>query len=423
MSRIAIVNVGMHGHVNPTLGFTEELIRRGHEVIYFTDAEFAPQVERTGAQLIDYGSSVGKQSAARGLAVLAGKNPWTVGGSFVEQRFKELEATLPSLLEHLGRTRPDVIVYSFISQAARLAAQRLGIPGVMFYTTYASNDHFDLISQMFSKHLQISAEETADLQARLDELTARHGVARLAAASLSNPPAAVNLVFMPRSFQPQGDTFDDRFHFVGPCLRATEPRLPAGLVPPGAAPLVLVSLGTVFNAWPSFYKDCLTAFGHKPYRVVMALGPAVDPATLGELPPNVSVRPHLPQLALLQQADLFVSHGGMNSTMEALYHGVPLVVIPQMEEQELTARRIDELSLGRFLHRDHVTAESLATAVSELLDSSKVRQTMDATQAEVRQSGGTSRAADLIERTAAGASDRVAGASTDTARSRNETKP
>ena len=69
------------------------------------------------------------------------------------------------------------------------------------------------------------------------------------------------------------------------------------------------------------------------------------------MPDHFIIRQHVPQLDVLEKAKLFVSHGGMNSTMEAMNAGVPLVVVPQMHEQEVTAKRVDELGLGVHLPR------------------------------------------------------------------------
>jgi len=76
----------------------------------------------------------------------------------------------------------------------------------------------------------------------------------------------------------------------------------------------------------------------------------------------------VPQLDILQRATAFVSHGGMNSTMESLYYSVPMVVIPQMPEQAMTARRVDELGLGLMLDKNTLTFESLLLSVKRIMD-------------------------------------------------------
>jgi len=66
---------------------------------------------------------------------------------------------------------------------------------------------------------------------------------------------------------------------------------------------------------------------------------------------------------VLQQTSVFVTQGGMNSVMESLYFGVPMVVIPQMREQEMTAQRCAEFGLGIALDQSNLTAEKLRAAM------------------------------------------------------------
>lgn len=82
---------------------------------------------------------------------------------------------------------------------------------------------------------------------------------------------------------------------------------------------------------------------------MLALGERVDPARLGPIPANFEVRPYFPQPAVLRHAAVFLSHTGMNSTMEALLCEVPLVSYPQTPEQTVNGRRVEELGLGRVL--------------------------------------------------------------------------
>jgi MGT family glycosyltransferase len=104
----------------------------------------------------------------------------------------------------------------------------------------------------------------------------------------------------------------------------------------------------------------------------------------------------VPQLEILSRADLFISHGGMNSTMESLRFGVPLVVVPQMWEQEMNGRRAQELGLGRVLDRDAITVESLRAAVEQVAQDSEIRIRLQAMQNEIIQARGCQRAADVI---------------------------
>src|SRR5699024_5084624 len=137
---------------------------------------------------------------------------------------------------------------------------------------------------------------------------------------------------VPEWMQPADRRRDPSCHYVGPAAdlesRAEEadPELEAFLDTEEA--VVLLSLGTLHAVGESFLRSCLEAFGRFPARVLISGGPGADPAALGPLPSHILVRRHVPQLAVLRRADVFVTHGGMNSVLESLHFGVPMVVLP-----------------------------------------------------------------------------------------------
>lgn len=104
-----------------------------------------------------------------------------------------------------------------------------------------------------------------------------------------------------------------------------------------------------------------------------------------------------PQLLVLRQADVFLTHAGMNSTMEALYFGVPMVAVPQQPEQEATARRFEELGLGRRLAAEDLAPAKLLRAVSGVSASHEIRRNVAAMSSTVRNAGGATAAATAIE--------------------------
>jgi MGT family glycosyltransferase len=114
------------------------------------------------------------------------------------------------------------------------------------------------------------------------------------------------------------------------------------------------------------------------------------------VPANFLLSPYVPQLELLQRTSVFLTHGGMNSTMESLYYGVPMVVLPQMMEQAMTARRVAELGLGVALDEENLTAEQLREAVTRVQHDPTIMQNVQAMQQTVRSAGGYQRAADTI---------------------------
>ena len=122
--------------------------------------------------------------------------------------------------------------------------------------------------------------------------------------------APLNLVFLPRAFQPQAETFDERFVFVEPSIlpRTDGTSLPLDLL--DERPVVYMSLGTIFNDRPDLFNSCFAAFKARPWQVVLAYGEWTDPATLDAIPENFLIAPTVPQLDVLTRTQVFITPAG-----------------------------------------------------------------------------------------------------------------
>jgi MGT family glycosyltransferase len=129
--------------------------------------------------------------------------------------------------------------------------------------------------------------------------------------------------------------------------------------------------------------------------VVMAVGETAKPSSL---PGNFEVAPYFPQPLVLANATLFVSHTGINSTMESLYNGVPLVSVPQMPEQTLNGGRVEELGLGRQLDPAAITPQLLRRTVDEVANSPEVGANVSKFRDQLRAVNGPALGADALER-------------------------
>jgi MGT family glycosyltransferase len=278
-----------------------------------------------------------------------------------------------------------------------MAAEKIGAPAIALMPTYATNEHFSLRSLMPTPPPG-SADEMAKVRMAMGRLLAEFASEQgvRTPRMFDGPPAPFNIVFLPREFQPMGETFDDRFRFVGPSVGGRDND--GEWSREGIGPLLFVSLGTTpLNRQPEFFRMCLEAFGGSDWDVAMAVGDQIDPGEFGTIAPNVRIRPFLPQLRVLRQAAVFITHAGMNSTMEALYFAVPMLAVPQQPEQTATARRIEELGLGRHLAAEHVTEEALRAGAAALHTDAQVRRNVAAMSDVVRGAGGAVAAADAIE--------------------------
>ncbi|MEC2308584.1 macrolide family glycosyltransferase [Bacillus atrophaeus] len=378
---ITIINIPAYGHVNPTLALVEKLCEKGHRITYATTEEFAPAVQQAGARPLLYETTISVDPQQ--IKELMEKNETPL------MFLKESLGILPQLEELYKDDQPDLIVYDFIALAGKLLADKLQVPAVRLCSSYAQNESFQMGTEEMLKQVK---EAEAEFQAFLEQ-------ENLPAVSFEQLaiPEAFNIVFMPCSFQIKNETFDDRFCFIGPSLgkRSEQERLL--LKEKGDRPLMLISLGTAFNAWPEFYQMCMEAFGGSEWHVIMSVGKSIEPDSLGDIPDNFTVRQRVPQLDVLTEADVFISHGGMNSTMEAMNEGVPLVVIPQMHEQELTAQRVEELGLGIYLPKEEVSVPRLQQAIGNIFSDKEIHSRVKDMQKDVKEAGGAEQGAAEIE--------------------------
>ena len=206
-----------------------------------------------------------------------------------------------------------------------------------------------------------------------------------------------NIMFIPPFFQPMVETFDDRFLFVGPSI---QPRHQATDFPfeqlRNDQPLLYISLGTVANNQPDFYRLCFEAFGEQDWQVVLPTGKHIDVAQLAPVPTNFLLSTYVPQLDILPRTQVFVTHAGTNSVMESMYYGVPMVLIPQQPEQRLNAQRVSALEIGIGLDKDALTADTLRAAVEQIAQHTSYRAKAQALQQATRSAGGYQRATDAI---------------------------
>ncbi|MFF4469658.1 macrolide family glycosyltransferase [Streptomyces sp. NPDC001599] len=386
MSTIAFLNIGMHGHINPTLPVAAELVRRGHTVTYHTSPAFREEIAATGATVRLYPG--GDQPLPDPPAPV----------TLMEALARTALDLLPAVLADLRDDRPDLIVHDSACLWGAVAARALGVPAVSSFTTFAYNRHVPSPTRASRELLAGAAARPRNLAGYVGARLAlrRHfaatGVPLLDLADIRQP---LNLVYTSRAFQPAVEEFDRSYRFVGPSIgaRPDDPSFPSDRL---RDPVLYASLGTVFNAEPLLLRTFAAALSPLAGTVVVSTG-KTDPAALGELPGNVLVRRSVPQLQVLDRAALFITHGGMNSVNEALFAGVPLLVVPQGADQPMVARRVVDLGAGLSIRTENVTEDSVRAVARRLLEDSRYRAATSGLRATQREAGGYRRAADELE--------------------------
>ncbi|WP_017575202.1 macrolide family glycosyltransferase [Nocardiopsis kunsanensis] len=391
MAHIAFTCLPASGHINPTLAVVAELVARGHRVTYATSEDYAARVREAGATAVVCPSSL---DLARDVAPFGEPDRYTTDAlvRVLRTMLAEAVATLPAIARAFSVDRPDVLVYDHPSSwAGRIVADTLEIPAIGSRPTMAENAHWSMAAHTdFRRDPALTEVFTA-----VQRLLTRVG-ARINSESFLLPEDLPCLVYLPRAFQNAGDTFDPDVHFVGPCLRE-RPFLGTWSSPSDDRPLLLVSLGTVYNGRPDFFRTCVAAFAPLPWNVVFTLGDGVDFDALRPLPEHVQVYRFLPHLDVLRTADAFLNHGGTGTVMEGLANGVPVIAVPRMAEHRVTAERLAELGAGTWIAPEEVTSESLRRAVTTATEDSTIRERAGDMRRLIREAGGAPAAADAIE--------------------------
>lgn len=403
MARAVFFGVPAHGHINPSLALVRELVRRGDTIRYYAGPEFRERIEATGAEFRDYDGAFEMPSVSQ---VSRRRVFMEIPALIVEGT----ERVFERFWDEVRAFKPDYVLYDSMALWGRDMAARLGLPAVCSITTFALDR--ELMRTMRPggrwahwKSMLTWRSLTAwwRFQRTGMRLQRRWGLPRpsvsrvFGAGGLFGGPDVLNLVYTSRAFQPDAERFGDAYVFVGPSIAPRGERMPFPWERLGSQTLVYVSLGTVFNAQPGFYRTVVDAFRDEPLQVVVVTGRQVDPASLEPLPPNILAVRYAPQLELLARAAIFVTHGGMNSTSEGLYHRVPLVVIPQGADQFLVANQVERVGAGVTLPMDQVTPDKLRSTVYQVLATPAYHAGARAIGDSLRAAGGYLRAADEVQ--------------------------
>lgn len=272
----------------------------------------------------------------------------------------------------------------------KAVAMKLGIPFVCSTTTFAFNQHSAKIMKQSVGQMVSMMFSMPKISKQIKRLQDRGYPVKSILDIISNDDNTHTIVYTSPQFQPCAETFSDKYAFVGPSIRPA-----AGEVEKTGEKLVYISMGTVNNDMLPLYRNCIEALKDTPYQVILSVGGQVDPAQFGKLPENIAVYPSVDQIAVLEKADVFLSHCGMNSVSESLYHSVPLVMLPQTSEQGGVAVRTAQLGAGIRLEK--TTPQAIRAAVETVLKDPAYRKNAADIAAGFQACSGPKGAADKIE--------------------------
>jgi MGT family glycosyltransferase len=337
---IVVLCMGGVGHLQTLLPVVAGLAAHGSTVHVLTRGEFRSAVERVGARFADLFAGRPLE-AADATSIPIPSRFVTFAGTYAERLADEIAALSPAL-----------ILYETFAVAAPVVARQLGLPWVNVCPNHAPVPERMLADLRADPRVAISDECRAAVQ-RLRDV---HGISGASPFSYyDNLSPFLNLYAEPAEFLPKSDrsAFEPLAFFGSLLPPPGDDRAIAGFPREQRGKRVYVSFGT--GVWRYFERPAIAALtslsralAGRDVDVLVSLGNhAIAPDVRAEIArPNVRVADYVDQWAALAQADLFVTHHGINSTHESIFCQVPMLSYPFFGDQPALARRCQKLGLA-----------------------------------------------------------------------------
>jgi zeaxanthin glucosyltransferase len=411
--RIGILSFSSPGHYYPLTALGRQLQSRGHGVVYFQVADLEPPIRAAGLRFRQIGGEdfppgsirardeeLGKlngpaalRCALRGIRL---KSMMLFRDAPAAIRDEGIDALLIDQLELAGGTVAEHLGLPFVSVAAALPVNLdPSVPPVNLPWSHRAGIGARLRNRLGNAACEGTFSgvlRTINRQRRAWGLPAARGMNGTFSglAQVAQLPVALEL---PGRGLPRG------FHHTGPW---TDPEARAPVDFPWSRldrsrPLVYVSMGTLQNGILRTFRIIAEACVGSDLQLVISLGGGQDPALLSDLPGDPIVVGYAPQLELIRHASLTISHGGLNTTLESLAQGVPVVVLPVAYDQPGVGVRAGWSGVGQSIPVGRLTVDRLRHAVHTVLTDPSYRERAGRVRSSIEAADGLNRAADLIE--------------------------
>jgi MGT family glycosyltransferase len=412
--RLGVPIPAFTGHLNAMTALARRLQSRGHDVVCFGIPDCARGVEAAGLPFETIGEGAFPPGSIDALTAEVGKLSGMdvlkpVAAWYRKSAVAEMEET-PALLERLPM---DGLVVDYVCNGVGAVAMATNTPFVNVACTPLIDTsgvaplcafpwpHEDSEAARVRNRIGVAGylQVINSIRAPILEYLESNGVT----VDTSDPDwqhsRLAYLTQVPAAFDFPGDHLPAHYHRTGPFHDGT------GRVPVAfpwerltGEPLIYASMGTIMNGMLDVFRTILKAVERSGYQLVLSVGTSIDPAALQPVRPETIILQRAPQLDLLKQAALCVTHAGLNTTLEALAQGVPLVAIPVAGDQPGVAARILASGTGLFLPLPELSVDSLRALVDEVLATPSYRERALAMKSAIEQVDGLTMAAEIIER-------------------------
>lgn len=394
MSKVLFLSIPAHGHINPTLGLVNELVKQGEEITYFCSEDFKEKIKKTGAKFKSYRVELSLFKRKHKTSSDMGPDKLL---DYINETLKSSDKIIKDILNQIEGKKFEYIMYTAMFPFGSIIAQILKIPSVSSFAVFATpkelrSQHKELMNEnLIKNHPVIETYKKVSRQLKEEfNVEMSHNI-----FDLFFNKGDINIVYTSKYFVAHPEYYDESFKFIGPPIYDRKENLDFPFEKLEGKKVVYISLGTVFNNTDSnLYDIFFKTFGNTDEVVVMTAY-NIDLSKF-DIPNNFIVRNYVPQSEVLKYTDVAITHAGMNSTSDLLYNNVPFVAIPIGADQPYMAKRAEELGATISLDKDNINPEILRESVEKVLTDSSYLENMRKISDSFKESGGYKKAVEEI---------------------------
>jgi MGT family glycosyltransferase len=337
--------------MNPTYYLSANLIKDGGKITYMSTAEYKNHIEQLGAEFLLYPNDKGLFNWEKRDT----RNRPMVEFEILYAKQKSLPTAYDDWVElllcALGNQEIDYIIYDYFDGLwGKMLAEKINVPAIAFIPSFAICQNFlrqspvNYLRHYFNVDLKFYSKNERMIKRAYDALVKMSALQKYNIFEYGNSDY-LNILCSSPELQQHSDILDNRYIFIG-ASSAYSPLNDTTYIPDEPNPIIYISLGTTdINSDSDFYRNCISSLSDSGYTVYINVGKDLSEEEFS-YGGNFHIASYHNQIAILKKADVFITHGGMNSVNEALLYGVPMILIPHQGDQFSVAERIHLLGAG-----------------------------------------------------------------------------
>ncbi|WP_341788408.1 glycosyltransferase [Rickettsia endosymbiont of Lasioglossum villosulum] len=345
----AFITTPLFGYVNPTLEIVQALIKSGHKVTYFNVPAYQKQIENSGAVFIPY------QGTAASNFVKDVSSKTIELNILYTQLDNILTEVEPAIIEFFNKNEINIVIYDQFAVWGKVIAEKYHIPAV------CSNPMLLAKPEEWTKSPNVIPSDNKNFPFNY------------MISNLSCSNADEIIAYTSSELQPE---FSNQENIIFFGKRFIDKPISEAVLKDNS--LIYISLGTV-NTNFDLFNQLIEFFKNTSYKVIISVGNNEEmyKELSSKKSRNIEIHKFVDQTKILSEAAIFFTHVGANSLYESINATVPIIMIPQADEQNLNARRAKELQLGYILQSENISKQAIQDAFNDMRSNwSKYKENM-----------------------------------------------